>query len=270
MSVSVMTLVWKSYPGAGSELLLMLALGDRADDEGGSLFPSVKMLAQKTRLSERQVQRILRNMESEGWLFVVGNHAGGAPGMSRKYQLNVKKLIKLASEVDAIRAAETGDISCIETGDILSGRVTPVSQTGDIQGIDGCHPCHPIHQLSISDTSNIKKTSKKDLAVLPDWVDPVVFDAFCEMRKRLKKPLTDFAANLLIKNLDELRRKGHDPTAVLNQSILNSWQGVFAIKQGFNDANSNRHSDHHASARPDTSAAGRVRENVRRELESLG
>ena len=33
MSIAVMTKVWASYPGAGSELLAMLALADWADDK---------------------------------------------------------------------------------------------------------------------------------------------------------------------------------------------------------------------------------------------
>jgi hypothetical protein len=54
------------------------------------------------------------------------------------------------------------------------------------------------------------------------------FEAFKEMRRRIKKPLTDYAEELLIKKLSVLCQG--DPqkaVAILDRSILNCWQGIF-------------------------------------------
>jgi phage replication O-like protein O len=67
---------------------------------------------------------------------------------------------------------------------------------------------------------------------LPDWVDKETFNAFLEMRKRQKAPPTEYAIKLLIKALDRFRQDGDDPNQILNQSIMNNWKGVFAIKNG--------------------------------------
>lgn len=55
--------------------------------------------------------------------------------------------------------------------------------------------------------------------------------AFAEMRKAIKKPITsEHAAELLLKKLEEFKRDEWIP--VIEQSILNSWQGLFPLKGG--------------------------------------
>ncbi len=57
---------------------------------------------------------------------------------------------------------------------------------------------------------------------------------FEEMRKKLKAPLTDRARELTLKNLDkfsaDVRDKARYKRECLEQSILKSWRGVFALK----------------------------------------
>jgi hypothetical protein len=66
---------------------------------------------------------------------------------------------------------------------------------------------------------------------LPTWLPQENWDAFIEMRKKtLKKPPTDFALFLVLKELYSLKEQGHDPLACLNQSIVNGWADVYALK----------------------------------------
>lgn len=53
---------------------------------------------------------------------------------------------------------------------------------------------------------------------------------FIKMRKLIKKPMTDKALNLLFSSLDKLAKTDSDKKAILEQSILNCWQGVFPLK----------------------------------------
>ena len=46
------------------------------------------------------------------------------------------------------------------------------------------------------------------------------------MRTKIKKPLTDKAATLFLKKLDDLTKDQSTQILILEQSILNSWQGV--------------------------------------------
>lgn len=67
---------------------------------------------------------------------------------------------------------------------------------------------------------------------LPEWIDPEIWRAFEEMRKKVRKPLTDYARKLAISKLEQIYREhGHHPSDVLEQSILNGWQGLWPVSQ---------------------------------------
>jgi hypothetical protein len=65
---------------------------------------------------------------------------------------------------------------------------------------------------------------------VPDWVPAGSWLSFEEMRKRLRKPMTDTARNLILAELEKLKADGHDPKLVLEASIRNSWQDVYPLK----------------------------------------
>ena len=65
MSVKVMARVWAHSRRKDGELLVMLALADFANDEGES-WPSIPVLAQKARLTDRQARRVLSKLEQAG------------------------------------------------------------------------------------------------------------------------------------------------------------------------------------------------------------
>ena len=50
------------------------------------------------------------------------------------------------------------------------------------------------------------------------------------MRKTIKKPLTDKAKELILSKLSKMADGDEEKIAILNQSIENSWQGVFPLK----------------------------------------
>ena len=70
--------------------------------------------------------------------------------------------------------------------------------------------------------------------ILPDWIPEEPWTAFVEMRKKIRAPLTDPAITLTLRELQKLRNEGHDPAAVLEQSTMHAWRGVFAIKEKTN------------------------------------
>lgn len=54
--------------------------------------------------------------------------------------------------------------------------------------------------------------------------------SFIDFRKSIKKPMTDHAVDLLIKKLNEMSPSIEDQIEIINQSIVNGWQGVFPLK----------------------------------------
>lgn len=71
--------------------------------------------------------------------------------------------------------------------------------------------------------------------------------AFRDHRTKTKNPMTVRAEELLIGKLKVIwEQRGHDPTAVIDQSIFNGWRGVFPLKEQ-DDGGANRFSTGAAS-----------------------
>lgn len=75
-----------------------------------------------------------------------------------------------------------------------------------------------------------KKNKTTSDFCLPEWVPEEDWVDFVGMRHEIKKPLTDRAMTLAVKTLGELKNAGNEPSAVLRQSVLNSWSGLFEVK----------------------------------------
>jgi Helix-turn-helix domain len=72
MSVEVSTYVWKFSPSTLGARLVMLYLADKAHDDGSNVYPSIATIAKNTRLSDRQVQRVLGDLVEAGELIDEG------------------------------------------------------------------------------------------------------------------------------------------------------------------------------------------------------
>lgn len=66
-----MALVWETNLSS-SEKLVLLYYADRASDNGSGIWPSVETVSQKTGLSRRTIQRITKELNSKGFLSIVG------------------------------------------------------------------------------------------------------------------------------------------------------------------------------------------------------
>lgn len=87
-----------------------------------------------------------------------------------------------------------------------------------------------------------RRSREKELAVYfqNDLLNRTFFD-FVKMRKEIKKPMTDRAIELAIKKLESLCKTSSGESEqideemaikILEQSIMNCWQGLFPLKEG--------------------------------------
>lgn len=87
-------------------------------------------------------------------------------------------------------------------------------------------------QLNIKG-STTKKSNTKD--IITNYTDNEdLADAlrgFADMRKAIKKPLTDRAWTIIFNKLDDITDDTSHKIAVLNQSIEHSWQSVYPLKE---------------------------------------
>lgn len=73
--------------------------------------------------------------------------------------------------------------------------------------------------------------TKKPVILLPQWLNIATWKEYVAMRKHIRKPMTHRAMELAIGNLEKLMVEGEDPNKVMEQSIFNSWQGLFPVRQ---------------------------------------
>lgn len=83
MSLKVTNWAWSRSESRNGARLVMLALADRADDNGHA-WPSVDDLAERTKLSPRAVQKAIANLVEIGELEVVN---GGGRHRSNRYRI---------------------------------------------------------------------------------------------------------------------------------------------------------------------------------------
>ena len=63
---------------------------------------------------------------------------------------------------------------------------------------------------------------------VPELNDAIL--SFIDFRKKMRKPMTDRAINLLISKLNSITSDTNEQIEIINQSILNGWAGVFPLK----------------------------------------
>jgi len=73
----------RRYPADGDELLIALAIGRRARDDGAAFALGVEDLAADTGVIPRLVRLHLRKMLAFGWLVPLDPPGGGDPGRPR-------------------------------------------------------------------------------------------------------------------------------------------------------------------------------------------
>lgn len=217
-----MSAVWKCQSLTGSAKLVMLAMADWCNDQGGSLYPSNDAVALKCSLSHSQAVRVLRDLCEAGWLSVIGNHSGGAPGTTKQFSVNVKKLSVTGSTNATPVPINTGSThatgSADATGSIQAARrVAPRPPTGSTHATQ-----------STSEPSSKPKEKEKaapSAFIPPDWIDRNHWDAWHSCLKR--KKATDSQKRLSVEKLAKWRAEGKDHAGALEASAIGGWSGLF-------------------------------------------
>lgn len=52
------------------------------------------------------------------------------------------------------------------------------------------------------------------------------------MRNKIKKPMTKYAEYLMMEKIDRISRNDEEKIAILEQSIMYAWQGIYPLTNG--------------------------------------
>ncbi len=157
MSFEVTNAVWKHSEQKSGTRLVLLALADYTNNEGIA-WPAVSTLAQKVRMSERQVQRCVRKLEKDGELEVRRNKGSRGSNIYRILLSRIKSNTADAHVVRDGRVAKTmspppsiGDTSVAQSVSKPLKESTPIVPSGDDKDfwINVCFECfnqsrHPL------------------------------------------------------------------------------------------------------------------------------
>lgn len=111
------------------------------------------------------------------------------------------------------------------------------SVTGDATPLDGSDGFLEPSLNSLNPTKENppkggqKKSPQQEVIIPPEWMPLAEWEGFKEMRNKIKKPMTLRAERLAIGKLEKFRSLGHDPTEILNQSIMNDYQDLYEPKE---------------------------------------
>lgn len=192
--------VWLDQRLNALEKIILVEI-DSLDNGEKGCFASNQYLADFCQCSERQVSRAISKLTDLGYL-----KSGGFNGRSRIVR------------------------SCLDKMSRLTGQNVQADRT----------KCPTINKENNKDINNKERKKEAETydSIIDRWFitrdNPEVNSAlyeFIKMRKLIKKPLTNRGLELLIEKLHKLSDgEPNKMLAILNQSIMNNWQGVFPLK----------------------------------------
>lgn len=199
--------VWLDDRLSALDKFILMEIDSLDSDETGC-YASNKYIAEFCQCSETKVSKAISKLIEYGYLYVQS-----FDGRQRTLKSNILqgRLVKSASLVK-------------------NARQTSKKCEADKQKVQESN--------NNRETVIEKKERKKenydsiiDEFVLAEDVKAALRE-FIKMRKLIKKPMTDRALKLLINRVGELATNEAEQVAIINQSIVNSWQNVYPLKDG--------------------------------------
>jgi hypothetical protein len=174
MCIDVTSRAWKHSQATGASLLVILALSDRADEDG-YCWPGVDFLAHRARVTPRQVQRILPQLENLGELYV--EHRTGRKHTNNYFVvvgLDQPAIVRVlmrrfgltlieatAAAIRLLEAQNKGELEVTistpvtpENGDSQDANGDIGAGNGDIQGQEKVTPMSPDPSLDSPDSDS--------------------------------------------------------------------------------------------------------------------
>lgn len=228
---------------------LLVVMAHYADKNTWESFLAVKRMTECTGQDRKTVIVNIARLIEEGFIADTKRRVGET-GQIPVYLINGPKNGTASDE----GSNETDESNGTEFGTAKESQKRDALESGNSTVFPHNSTVFPLKQSQISLETvpktvpvierlkeNRKKEPKSSSATeIPDWVPDRAWKAFVEMRQKIKKPLTEYAKELALKDLQNLVEQGQNAEAVINQSVLKSWQGFFAVKAAANGT-VNRH-----------------------------
>jgi len=235
MSGKVVSWAMEQHTGSPAAKLVLAKLADNANEQG-FCWPSIELLIEHTELGQSTVYKHLTALEGLGLIKALDALHPEHGYAIKAFQIAVPEAWQeIPPRGKRKGAIPPGGKSIPPRGNKIPGGGKTIPPGGipykDEPSIEP--PEEPKAQRP-SGGSHSKPQAELDLG-LPAWLPVDAWTGFVAMRNKIRYPLTDRAKTLIVSKLDELRKHGHDPGEVLDQSTRNSWRDVFKLKSDRGD-----------------------------------
>ena len=228
----------------------LLVTASNASERGRTHQANAEDLASALDMETSQIEAILTAMQGRvldgdiltGWSSRQPEREDGSADRARKWREARKHAAPRdfdsqgsqlvddeRTQANANERKRTQDTDTDTDTDIKS--ITPLTPLGGLSADETSQPTRPKRQT--------KPKAAVDLTdgELPAWIPLDDWHAFVDHRRQIKKPATRRAQTMLIDELDRLRQRNQSPSAVLRQSVMRGWAGIFEVKGDGNSTN---------------------------------
>lgn len=184
---------------------------------------SIKGLSYQTNLAEWKVMQLVTKLKKAG--YIVQHRAKNEKGQFTTCDWDLYEVPQ-----SIVRKNHTKEKPQCGKTTVKKNHTKVEPQCGNISPIRNTN----IEEIPIERKNKGKEEKAAPFAHLLEPLSPELresFESFIQMRKTIKAPLTEKALDLAIKKAFKLADNDPDKVkAIVEQSILNSWRGLFALK----------------------------------------
>jgi len=208
-------------PNLSSEAKSLFAYFAAYAGNGDTAFPSVELILYHMNWSKTKFYKYRNELEEKGYLRVEQIKEKG------RFAHNIYRLI-------AVPIENTTKPPCPKKPDTVK-RDTVFPDTVNKDTKRNSLNKNSINKNSINKNSSINKKETSLDKLIKEYTDNVelieTLIDFIKMRKAIKSPVTDRALKGILNKLDQLASDDKNKIGILEQSIINSWKGVFPLKE---------------------------------------
>jgi hypothetical protein len=208
MSIKVMSVVFELELNH-TDMFILLAMADHADDQGQRCYPSVARLAHKTSYSERQVRRSLRALEKSQIIVPVA-YANGGRGLATEYHIHTEKGVKKSPF-----SSEKTRTFTTQKADILSQK----ADIYDTKGGQGGPPTVINHQETVIEPSGEPPAWFAILSDIPKFKPTLSHANEWLAKQAISLQLAETTAYAVKAFMAKPKERGRDPWATFQNWV---------------------------------------------------
>lgn len=215
MSIRIMTEVWADAPVKGSTLLVALALADCANDDHRQAWPGIENLAQKARVSPRQVKYCIAELAEKNIIEIQKNCS--------PQRTNLYTITDVSGWLEGANSALSNGKGAMQR----NGAEGANSASEGAMGFpSNGQPTSPKPLENRKEPSLKEKSTKKEkfspVKTLAQVIDEDMAVELLKLRQKKKAPETERAINSLVKNLSQFK----SPNEAAEKMLLKGWLSI--------------------------------------------